>query len=129
MVNRHYPMLVGASNPNCENPWIVCSSNCGRWRWGQCSKIKLNTSLKRYMTAATAEPQSGPGCPRPHTEATLASGRGAAEADTGWLTVRLSYIQVEKIIHITSCTKDKVHCSRNYHIPVFKENGINFNYI
>ena len=32
------------------------------------------------MTAATAEPQSGPGCPRPHTEATLASGRGGAEA-------------------------------------------------
>ena len=67
------------------------------------------------MTAARAEPQSGPGCPRPHTEATLASGRGGAEADTGWLTVRLSYIQVEKIIHI-KCTKDKVQCSCNYHL-------------
>ena len=68
------------------------------------------------MTAATAEPQSEPACPRPHTEATLASGRGGAEADTGWLTVRLWHnIQVEKIIHM-KCTKDKVQCSRNYHL-------------
>ena len=81
------------------------------------------------MTAATAEPQSGPGCPRPHTEATLASGRGGAEADTGWLTVRLSYIQVEKIIHI-KCTKDKVQCLVFSQLSrVFKENAINFNYI
>ena len=80
------------------------------------------------MTAATAEPQSEPACPRPHTEATLASGRGGAEADTGWLTVRLWHnIQVEKIIY-TKCTNDKV---RNYHLPVFgfKENAINFDYI